>query len=164
MRLAYSLFIALIVLQSSRCRSAVLDAPQASVKREDIPKERVGELLVWISKNSSYNTDFPPPKFIFVPIDELQRLYYGNQRSTRQGFIYALYGKGTIWLDTLFSSPRDDWILVHELVHYIQDKNGVVFKCSAEAERDAHVIQAKFVDELGIGKKATPKLLNSLKC
>ena len=44
--------------------------------------------------------------------------------------------------------PWDMGVLVHEMVHYLQDVNGIEFSCVNEMERDAWPIQKKYLKEM----------------
>ena len=65
--------------------------------------------------------------------------------------LHGLYDKES---DTIILSDqwdrRKSWdmaILLHEMVHYLQDQNNMKFRCTAEMEKDAWPIQQKYLKE-----------------
>jgi hypothetical protein len=54
--------------------------------------------------------------------------------------------------------------LVHELVHHFQFVSEKPFRCSAEAEREAYEIQARWIEQTGVGSLPHPLFLRRLTC
>ena len=54
-----------------------------------------------------------------------------------------------IWLKNGWdiNDPADQSILLHELVHYMQDANGMFYDCMGDKERLAYYIQEKWLEE-----------------
>jgi hypothetical protein len=53
---------------------------------------------------------------------------------------------------------------VHELVHYLQEESGAKFECLAARERDAYLLQTKFVHEHGVGEVPNDMYMLLLRC
>lgn len=128
---------------------------------------RVEELVRWISSKSNY----PPklrqmPEFVFLPPQTIRQTFsrsslgYSDQTSS----IRAVQVKGTIYLPDTFKVGQDDYMLMHELVHHIQDESGIKFGCLAEREREAYGLQMQFVEETGTGESPNDMFMLMLRC
>ena len=85
---------------------------------------------------------------------------YSSQTSP----VRAAQTRGTIYLPDTFTLGRDDYILLHELVHHLQDEGGGDFACLAEREREAYALQTRFVEENGTGEKPNDIFMLMLRC
>ena len=67
--------------------------------------------------------------------------------------VYAVYDdtKRIIYLHTGWSanSPADVSVLVHELVHHLQNVAGIKFTCPQEREKDAYDAQRTWLERSG---------------
>lgn len=124
-------------------------------------KELIEKYLNWIVENSEFdysNEQFPDIKFLDSEI--LQIYAYGGDvvaRSERENFelqnILALYlhEKDTIFISNEIdlNDFRNHHIIIHELVHYLQDINGYyeTVNCQKLLEKDAYRIQEKWMRE-----------------
>ena len=74
----------------------------------------------------------------------------GAQYAGTTNFIpYALYFNEFIYLKTNWSreNPGDLSAMVHELTHYMQEQNGISYKCEGDRERLAYEVQEAFLKE-----------------
>jgi len=55
-------------------------------------------------------------------------------------------------------------MLLHELVHHLQDESGRKFECLALREREAYVLQTAFVKETGVGETPNDMFMLMLRC
>jgi len=115
-------------------------------------KELILSLFLFISTETSYNTDLPIPKILFLPEADLVKMYLGEDNDSSNynpDDLWAFYNieNKTIYL-------RDTWdqynawnksILLHELVHYVQDMNNVKFTCTQEMEKESWPLQQKYL-------------------
>jgi|TARA_Y100000590_G_scaffold452401_1_gene595510 hypothetical protein len=114
-------------------------------------KEIITALMIWIGANSSLDTLVDIPQVIFLPQEQMESLYYstGNQKSgTLHGF-YNTKQDVVILPDTW--DRRKGWdlsVLLHEVIHYVQDMNGITFQCLAEMEKDSWPLQQKYLKEV----------------
>ena len=113
-------------------------------------KELIVALMLWIGANTNYNVDWPVPQVIRMDKAPLEYHYYkGNvpENTDIHGFYdlkkKIIYMRG----ETDMSHPWAKGLLLHELVHYIQDMNNVKFKCVQEMEKDAWPLQQKYLKE-----------------
>jgi hypothetical protein len=128
---------------------------------------RVDELVRWIAAHSGYPAALKrPPDFVFLSPETIRHTFssssmgYSSQTST----VKAAQTGGAIYMPDTFTLGHDDYILVHELVHHLQDESGTNFSCLAEREREADLIPTKFVQETGIGEAPNDMFMLMLRC
>ena len=110
-------------------------------------KEILVALLLWIGTNSNNNTDISLPTVLFMEQEQMESVYYVDQN--RSGHLYGFYNieKDIIVLPDTWDR-NDPWhlsVLLHELVHYVQDINGIKFQCTAEMEKDSWPLQKQYL-------------------
>jgi hypothetical protein len=128
---------------------------------------RVTELVNWIAAQSDYGPHLRrPPAFAFLSPDQIRHAFSGSAMGYRSetSSVRAALTNGTIYLPDTFMLGRDDYILVHELVHFLQDESGKQFDCLATREREAYVLQTKFVQEHGVGEVPNDMYMLLLRC
>ena len=116
-------------------------------------KEILTALMIWLGANTPLDTNHDIPKILFLSQDKMEKLYYvQEQESNPNNKLHGLYDtdKDTIILLDAWDrrKPWDMGVLVHEMVHYLQDVNGIEFSCVNEMERDAWPIQKKYLKEM----------------
>ena len=115
-------------------------------------KEILTALMIWLGANTPLDTNHDIPKILFLSQDKMEKLYYVQEQDSHPNKLHGLYDtdKDTIiLLDTWDRrKPWDMGVLVHEMVHYLQDVNGIKFSCVNEMERDAWPIQKKYLKEM----------------
>ena len=113
-------------------------------------KEILIALMIWIGANTDYKTDVPLPVVEFKTQVEMESLYYGERK--REGDLYGFYilKKNVIILPDTWDSARpfDLGLLVHEMIHYLQDVNEIQFQCVAEMEADAWPLQKQYLENV----------------
>tara|TARA_Y100001936_G_C16051811_1_gene658321 strand:+ start:55 stop:471 length:417 start_codon:yes stop_codon:yes gene_type:complete len=110
-------------------------------------KEILTALLIWIGANTDYNVNMDIPMVVFLPQVQMEQQYFGN--SENHGGLHAFYDldKDTIILPDTWDR-RNAWdmsVLLHEIIHYVQDQNNIVYKCTAEMEKDSWPLQQKYL-------------------
>ena len=107
-------------------------------------KEILTALMIWLGANTPFSTNFDVPTVMFLPQEQLDHMFYGNNEYEPDQ-LHGMYNKE---FDTIYLP--DDWdrreawdmgVLVHEMVHYLQDMNEMKFACSREMEKSAWPIQ-----------------------
>ena len=92
-------------------------------------KTLIAFLLIWIGAETDYNVKVPHPNIIQMPQVEMNTMFYG-EGNTGSGKLHAFYDpkSDTIYLNENFDihNAFDKGILLHELLHYVQDMNEVV--------------------------------------
>lgn len=129
---------------------------------------RMRYLLAWIAARSDYSADVPLPLVQFLLPEQINYRYYSKTKSGYRGQsdIYALYDgyRQTIALPTSFDIRFDEHVLVHELVHHLQHMHGRRFRCQEEREREAYLIQRRYVQEAGLGVMPSWAFIMELRC
>jgi hypothetical protein len=154
-------------LLSATLLAATLGVGRASAAPPEGFAERVAELVQWIAVHSDYAAQFRlPPTFVFLSPDQIRHTFSGAALGYRSdtSSVRAAQTNGTIYLPETFTLDRDDYILVHELVHHLQDESGKKFECLAAREREAYVLQTKFVQERGAGEVPNDMYMLLLRC
>tara|TARA_B100000214_G_scaffold372866_1_gene351971 strand:- start:677 stop:1144 length:468 start_codon:yes stop_codon:yes gene_type:complete len=107
-------------------------------------KEILTALMIWLGANTPFQTNHELPKVVFLPIEQMEQMFYGDN-DYEPDQLHGMYNKE---MDTIYLPDdwdrRDPWdlaVLVHEMVHYLQDMNKMEFACSQEMEKMAWPIQ-----------------------
>lgn len=112
-------------------------------------KELLAALLIWLSANTYFNTDHDYPVVVFLPQEQLNEMYYQSGEHGSNKSLHGMYDKDndTIYLPDTWDRrlPWDQSVLLHEVMHYLQDKNNMEFACVAEMERDVWPIQKHYL-------------------
>ena len=114
-------------------------------------KEILTALMIWLGANTPFDTNHDIPKVLFLTQTQMEELYYPEDQEKMPNKLHGLYDREseTIILSETWDR-RDPWdlaVLLHEMVHYLQDMNKVEFECTAQMERDAWPIQQKYLRE-----------------
>jgi hypothetical protein len=106
----------------------------------------------------------PLPLFVKLPRNTLNYMYYSQTVGgyQGQGCINALYMAHIIFLAEDFDVAEGADTLVHELVHHFEFVSERPLRCSAEAEREAYEIQARWAEQTGQGVPPHPLFLTRL--
>ena len=144
---------------STGSRSVLLhsDAVQPS---EDL----LEEIVTWLSSNFDLPANKDRPAIEFASRMELARLrardlassqsFMGNDGQAAQREVVALYDnhRSTILLpdDWDSTSPADQSVLVHEMVHHLQNLGKLKFDCPQARENTAYLAQAKWLERFGL--------------
>jgi hypothetical protein len=123
-------------------------------------------IAVWIILNSDYDAEVPLPAFVKLPRATLNYIFYSQLVGgyQKQDCIEALYVPHIMLLSEDFDMELCTATLVHELVHHFQYMTDKKFRCTAEAEREAYDLQAKWVEESGVGEMPSPLFMRRLTC
>jgi hypothetical protein len=112
-------------------------------------KSVIAAMLLWIGANTSYDVDLVSPHIELLPKAELEQKY---SEQKIYGELHGFYSAetNTIYLPDTFNI-HDAWqkgVLLHELIHYVQDKNNLKVQCYKEYEREAYPLQQKYLLEM----------------
>ncbi len=111
-------------------------------------KEILTALLLWIGTNSTYNIDIPLPTVLFMEQEQMENIYYGHDKK-ESGQLYGFYNLEKDVIVLPVSWNRDDpWhlsVLLHELVHYVQDTNNIEYQCVAQMEQESWPLQKQYL-------------------
>ena len=122
-------------------------------------KEILITLLIWISQNSSFEitnpNEYPLPVITFISQEEIHFIVTKKDLKENTVFIiqaayipenYTIYLPHDLKLDTLLFKS----ILIHELVHHIQNINDVSYPCDGYIEKDAYNLEMKYLTQNGV--------------
>jgi hypothetical protein len=128
--------------------------------------EYAHSIAAWIILNSNYDAEVPLPAFVKLPRATLNYIFYSQLVGgyQEQDCIEALYVPHIMLLSEDFDMELCTATLVHELVHHFQYITEKTFSCTAEAEREAYDIQAKWVEESGVGEMPSRLFMLRLHC
>ncbi len=114
-------------------------------------KSLIAAMLIFIGANTDYNVDLKHPTIILLSQDKLEEKYSagrGIQNSQLHGFYDTK--EDIIYLPDTFDQ-YNAWhksVLIHELIHYVQDQNKTKFDCTAEMEAESWPLQKKYLLEV----------------
>lgn len=90
----------------------------------------------------------PSPPVVLASVDEMRERAGGSHS------VVALYDRdtATIYLPANWDRTRtyDRAMLLHELVHHVQEFNRIASRCAAERERQAYDLTVKWLAAQGI--------------
>ena len=113
-------------------------------------KEILTALMIWLGANTPFDTNHDIPNVLFLSQTQMEQMYYKGESkipNTLRG-LYDTESDTIILPDTW--DRRKAWdmgVLLHEMVHYLQDQNNYQFSCTSEMERDAWPIQQRYLKE-----------------
>lgn len=121
-------------------------------------------LTFWISENFNVPANYNLPKISFIPVSKMVELRYKSLLSAQlvtanvpgkpgQRDVVSIYddAKKTIYLreDWTGNTVSDFSILVHELVHHLQNLARLKFECPQEREQIAYNAQEQWLRLFG---------------
>lgn len=110
-------------------------------------------IVAWLSINFDLPSDHEYPKIEFLPTSAMSELRYGSSTKTQTREVLAIYDDRTrtIFLSDTWTgrTPGDISILVHEMVHHLQNMNDHEYACPAAREALAYHAQAKWLELFG---------------
>jgi hypothetical protein len=121
-------------------------------------------IVVWLSANFALSASFDHPRIEFAPPHKIVALRYGGftkgqwQTGAPLGFpasgdIVSIYDDNAraIYLpeDWKGRSPAELSVLVHEMVHHLQNVGGLRFECPQQREQLAYEAQERWLALFG---------------
>tara|TARA_B100000941_G_scaffold235670_1_gene178540 strand:+ start:869 stop:1285 length:417 start_codon:yes stop_codon:yes gene_type:complete len=108
-------------------------------------------LMIWLGTNTPLSVNHELPNVLFLPQEKMEQIFYGdNEYEPEQ--LHGMYNKET---DTIIlaedwnrNDPWDLGVLVHEMVHYLQDQNEMKYACTQEMEKLAWPIQQFYLKKV----------------
>jgi hypothetical protein len=103
------------------------------------------ELAGFLERNTSFGEVESFPTIEFMREQDMKELRYGAQSLEAEVLVVSLYDRSsaTIYLPVGWQgrSPGELSMLIHEMVHYLQDRVGKKFACPQQQEDEALTIQ-----------------------
>ena len=108
---------------------------------------KMEQYLDWIAKNTPYTeaTSLKKseyPKLFVLPVEQFKKEYGEDTQAA-----YSLVNKNIFTYEGNTPGERFDAIMVHELVHFFQDRSGKKFECMEAMEKEAYAAQIKYLTE-----------------
>ena len=114
-------------------------------------KELLIALMLWIGANTNYNVNVPLPEIIRMDKAPLEYQYFQGdipRDSDIHGFYNLKDKKIYIRGEYPLEHPWSQGLILHEVMHYLQDMNNIKFECVAEMEKDVWPLQKKYLKEV----------------
>lgn len=122
------------------------------------------DIVDWLSSNFDLPANKDRPAIAFASRIELAKLrarelvssqsFIGNDGQLVQREVVALYDNHTRTIllpdDWGGTSPADQSVLVHEMVHHLQNLGKLKFDCLQGREKTAYLAQAKWLERFGL--------------
>jgi len=110
-------------------------------------------IVTWLSINFGLPVNYNHPEIRYLPAAEIYQVRYGAGHPG-QWPITAIYDtkNDTIFLPQNWSavSPADVSVLVHEMVHHLQQKTHLGYACGEAREAIAYAAQEKWLVQNGL--------------
>jgi hypothetical protein len=110
-------------------------------------------IVTWLTINFGLPANYDHPQIIMLPPAKITELRYGIDRLPDGRAVVAAYDakNGAILLPAGWSgqTPADLSIVVHEMVHHLQNKAGLTYPCPGAREAVAYAAQAKWLGQFG---------------
>jgi hypothetical protein len=122
-------------------------------------------IVVWLAANFDLPESYEHPRVTVVPRVEINEIHQreavpgtasaGAQRASRVAAVYDTRTK-TIYLAEGWTghTPAETSILVHEMVHHLQNVSGKTFACAGEREKEAYAAQEQWLRLFGRNLKS----------
>lgn len=110
-------------------------------------------IVTWLSANFGLPPDYDLPNAAYLPDAKISETRYGGVAAEKRREVVALYDDGTqtILLTDGWSgrSPAELSVVVHEMVHHLQNRARLHFECEAAREEMAYAAQQAWLELFG---------------
>lgn len=114
-------------------------------------------IVTWLSVNFGLPAIYDHPRIMLMQPTQITKLRYGVDHLADGRSVVAVYdNKATAIMlpdNWMGRTPAELSILVHEMVHHLQNKGGLKYPCPAAREAPAYAAQAKWLGEFGTNLK-----------
>lgn len=143
----FDMHIARVLIFSTAC---VLGATFSIAAAEQRTRPTFLDFIVlWLDSQYQLGVPASHPDIIALPQAELVARRYGHGTLATPGDIVALYDKEAraILVSNSWTggSLAELSVLVHEMVHHLQDESGTIFACPAQREKLAYHAQNEWL-------------------
>lgn len=112
-------------------------------------QELMGVIMVWLTATFALPEVREPPRIRYMPPAQIAEIRYGRS-GVGVGDVVSVYNDltGTIILAPDWNSRNvnDVSVLVHELVHHMQNRGSMTFACPQEREALAYEAQQRWLE------------------
>jgi hypothetical protein len=113
-------------------------------------KSVIAALMLWISAHTNYQMNFDSPRIVQLSQTALEQKFYQGQ--DKDSHLHAFYDPKNeiVYINNKFdiNDPFNQSILLHEILHHVQFKNGVKYDCIGELEEEAYTLQKQYLREV----------------
>jgi hypothetical protein len=129
----------------------VAAAPTAPQAGDPTLAEMTAAVAEWVAAELDAAPTVRPPRLAFAQAGRLAALRYGERASASAGplEVVALYDDATRtillregWTGT---TPAEMSVLVHEMVHHVQNQEARVYECGRAREAEAYALQDRWL-------------------
>lgn len=110
-------------------------------------------IVTWLSVNFGLPAIYQHPQVMLLPKTEIALHRYGATQPIGDSAVLAVYDDraNTIILPKGWTgrTPAELSILVHEMVHHLQNKGGLKYLCPSAREALAYAAQEKWLEQFG---------------
>ncbi len=110
-------------------------------------------IVVWLSINFDLPATYDHPEIVFAPAAQISDLGYADKSKENQQAVEAVYNdvRRVIYLPDSWDekSPADLSILVHEMVHHLQNLSEIEYACPGAREEPAYAAQGRWLKLFG---------------
>lgn len=110
-------------------------------------------IVTWMTISCGTPAVYNHPRIIFASTEHISNLRYGEAPMGRRPHVVAIYDNvnRVIYLSNSWSpqSPADLSILVHEMVHHVQNVSKIRHACPAAREELAYAAQGRWLAMFG---------------
>lgn len=113
-------------------------------------------IVTWLALNCGIPANYNHPSIQYLPAAEIHQIRYGDKAKGYWPVIAVYDGDNDRILlpaDWTPVSPVDVSVLVHEMVHHLQNKAALRYACSEEREALAYAAQEKWLVQNGTDLK-----------
>lgn len=110
-------------------------------------------IVTWLSVNFGLPPDYDLPNISYLPSAEISEIRYGGVAADMRREVVAIYDDST---ETIFltedwtgRSPADLSVVVHEMVHHLQNRAHLRFECETAREELAYAAQEAWLKLFG---------------
>ena len=108
-------------------------------------------IVLWLAANFALPANYEHPNVVLDTEARMTQLRYGADPQPKMPGVVAVYDdeKCVIMLPNSWTgrTPAELSILVHEMVHHLQNKAGLRYACAGEREALAYAAQAKWLEQ-----------------
>jgi hypothetical protein len=129
------------------------DAPAAASMAPEEGTLLLDMIVTWLASRFDLPPSFAHPSLALAPPQKLAELRYGPDASYDNGDVVAVYSddENTIYLGERWDgrTPAGLSVVVHEMVHHLQNASGMRFACPGEREALAYRAQEEWLQMFG---------------
>lgn len=110
-------------------------------------------LMTWLAPVTGLPpTD--PPEVVYADQCVIEQMFFGDDQHECANTVVAIYDRdgNRVFLPNTWSASNlyDVSVLLHELVHHMQNAAGVEYECLSQSEKEAYAAQVEWLKASGV--------------